>query len=552
MTRAACLALTLTIFLGAISASAVPPTCDGLFPAGGARGATVNVTASGKLDPWPIGIWTDHPGLRVEVGKTAGSLTIHIAPDAPIGPHLLRFYNPEGASTLRCFFVGDQREMTEVEPNDEREKAQVVSELPVTINGQLGKSGDFDCYAVHLQANQCLVASAQGRRLGSAIDPMLHLLDPAGIQVAYAQDGLGLDPLLVYRAPAAGTYILRISAFAFPPAADVKLAGGKDAAYRLNLTTGPFVRGACPAGIQRGTKATVRLLGWNLATDHAEVDATSIPAGVDHLFIPIPGGEGRLRVEVPEGPELEASAAKSPISPPASINGAIAKPGQVDHFTLKATKGQRLAFVVRAGAMGSALDAVLRIEDSTGKQVGADDDAGGTADPKLDWTAPADGVYRLTLADVYGRGGDDYRYWLDIRRSTPELRATLDADAYAIPAGKSAPLKLTVARRNGDSGKVVAVAAELPPGVTATSADVPASGGEITLTVTAAANAKPANTSIRVLLLGTDATNLRAIPAQYELRKDREKAGGQEFIDETASVWLTVAPAGTVTKEPEK
>jgi len=38
------------------------------------------------------------------------------------------------------------------------------------------------------------IASVQGRRLGSSIDPMLHLLDPDGTQVAFTHDGLGRKP----------------------------------------------------------------------------------------------------------------------------------------------------------------------------------------------------------------------------------------------------------------------------------------------------------------------------------------------------------------------
>jgi hypothetical protein len=231
--------------LCATSARAVPPVVDSIFPAGGQRGATVAIAASGKLEVWPVKIWTDSPGLRFEAGEKSGTLTAHVAADAPLGPHLIRFYTADGASALRCFMVGDQSEVAEAEPNDESAKAQAVKELPVTINGQLERSGDVDCYAVQLQAGQCLVASVQGRRLGSAIDPMLHLVSEDGTQLAFVHDGLGLDPLLVYRAEKTGRFIVRVSAFAYPPAAEVKLAGGKDAVYQSHFA---FRHNAWPKG----------------------------------------------------------------------------------------------------------------------------------------------------------------------------------------------------------------------------------------------------------------------------------------------------------------
>lgn len=532
-------------------ADALPPVVDSIYPAGGQRGASVAVTAAGKLDPWPAQVWTDTPALRVEVGKAAGVLTIHVAKDAAVGPHLLRLYNADGASSLRCFFVGDQREINEAEPNDEVAKANAVGEMPVTINGQLDKSGDVDAYAVPLQKGQCLVASVQGRRLGSAIDPMLHLVDAAGTEVAYAQDGLGLDPLLVFTARTAGMYVVRVSAFAFPPVADVRLAGGKDAAYRLSLTTGPFVRRTFPTGVRRGEKAVVRLVGWNLADDHAEVDATAIPVGDAQTFLLIPSGEARLPILVSDAPELTdttATTRPAAVALPVNVGGTLTKPGDERPTWFVAKKGERYTFTARGGTIGSPLDPVLRIEDEAGKTLATSGDTAVGGDAKIDWTAPADGSFRATIRDLFGRGGPDFDYRLEVSRpGQPSVAATTDADAYALVPGKTAAVKVNVSRRNGHVAAFVAVATGLPAGVTATSAEVPAKGGEVTLTLTAAADAKPTSGPIRVLLLGTEPSKPENVPAAYDLRKERDKAGNQEYIDSIAELWLAVSPTATVT-----
>jgi Bacterial pre-peptidase C-terminal domain len=559
------------------SVRAAAPVLDNLFPAGAQRGATITLTATGKLEPWPLQAWTDSPAIRFEPSKKPGEFTVRVAPDAPVGPHLVRLYSAEGASALRCFIVGDQSEIVEVEPNDELASAQrpnrplvlpafvrlpaistqIPVPLPLTINGQLDKSGDVDCYAVDLEAGQTLVASVVGRRLGSAIDPMLHLLDESGNEVAFAQDGLGLDPLLAFRAPRDGKYVVRISAFAYPPAADVKLAGGKNGVYRLSLTTGPYVRCVCPSGVTRGARATLRPIGWNLTSDRIDLDAKALLPGEDHLNLLLPGDLGRVRVAIGDGVEVIANRATTRAAsregevlvPPVNVSGVIAAPYAEDCFSVHVAKGARVDVLVEAAAAGSPLDAVLRIEDAaSGKALGSYDDAGPSSDPKIEWTAPADGRFRIVVTDRFHKGGGDYFYRLEVAPPRASVSATLDADAYTVAAGRSAPLKLKIARRNGHATPMVAVATGLPSGVTATSVEIPASGGDVTLTLTAAGDAKPAAAPIRILLLGTQPTRPEFVTAVFEFAKDREKAGTPELIDRTADLWLTVTPPSPATR----
>jgi hypothetical protein len=133
-----------------------------------------------------------------------------------------------------------------------------------------------------------------------------------------------------------------------------------------------------------------------------------------------------------------------------------------------------------------------------------------------------------------------------------EVVGTLDNDAYPLTPGKSVAVKVAVARRSGHNTPLVAVVTGLPAGVTATSAEIPAkTGGDVTLTLTAAADAKPYSGPIRVLLLSTDADRAESTAATIDLRKELDKAGGQGFIERSADVWLTLSPSasGPVPKE---
>jgi hypothetical protein len=538
------LPLFLLVMLLGNTLKAAPLVVDSIYPAGGQRGSTVTVTVSGKFDKTPLQLWADTPALRFEATKASGVFTVKIAADAPMGPHLVRVFTADEVSTVRCFVVGDQNETAEAEPNDEFSKPQRLEKLPALVNGQLDKGGDIDCYAVELQAGQTLVGSVQGRRLGSAIDPMLHLLDEKGNEVAYAQDGLGLDPLLVYPVTKSGTYIVRVSAFAFPPVADVKLAGGKDAVYRLNLSTGPFVRTAVPTGVVRGRKSTVRLAGYNLAVESAEVDATSTPAWDDHLFIPVPGAEARLRIEVGDAPEIvhTAGTGLQTVTVPANITSVIASPGALDHFQFAAKKGEQFSFAIRAEAAGSPLDAQIMLQNSAGKIVGSNDDAPGAShDPRLDWDFGNDGMFQVIVGDVFKKGGADYFYRLEMKRRLADIQATPDSDAYLLAPGKSTAIKLQIVRRNGHATPLMAVATGLPAGVTATSAQVPQKSGDVTITLSAAADLKPVSGAIGLMLLGTDPARPEARPIVYDLRRDKDKPGIPELIDEAGELWLTVS-----------
>jgi hypothetical protein len=68
---------------------------------------------------------------------------------------------------------------------------------------------------------------------------------------------------------------------------------------------------------------------------------------------------------------------------------------------------------------------------------------------------------------------------------------------------------------------------------------VPAKGGEVEVTLSAAADAKIASGAVRFVLVGTDPEKPFARVARYDLRKE---AVGQTLVESTEAVWLTVLP----------
>jgi hypothetical protein len=552
-------ALILTV-IGLTPSRAEIPTVDYIYPDGGQAGTNVTVSVGGKLEPWPLQVWTDHAGLTFKPEETKGKFKVEIAANAPIGPHLVRFYNQDGASPPRCFMVGHLAELSEKEPNDSAEKSQSIEKLPVTLNGRLEKSGDVDSFALTLKAGQWLVAAVDAYALDSPMDPVLQLLDPKGTKVAFNHDGRSLDPFLIFQPKESGVYTLQLFAFAYPPGSDVRFTGGDAGVYRLSVSTGPYAKYSFPAGIQRGRKSAVHLFGWNLgSTGQAivrQLDASGLGSEADHLNVVAPGIENVLSVPVDdlvEERETEPNNARDlaqPLSVPGVVDGRIDPAGDEDRFVFVAAKGEAFRFQVKSTTLGFPLDAFLKLEDQTGKELARSDDSDGVADPSLNWTAPADGSYFLAVGDLIKRGGSEYVYRLELTRPTPDFRALVDNQVFRLEPGKTAEMKVNVTRVGGFQGSLAVIVEGLPTGVTANSGNASAQGGEVKLTLTAAEDAKPANQPVRVVIIASDLSAPRVRVAQAKLKGKNAAAGGL-LINQTESIWLTVIPKPHVEPKPE-
>lgn len=87
-------------------------------------------------------------------------------------------------------------------------------------------------------------------------------------------------------------------------------------------------------------------------------------------------------------------------STPVVVNGTLRGPER-DLFRVYGKATERRVFEVEARRAGSAVDAVLRILDSSGKQLARSDDSFGAGlDPRIDFTFPAEGNYYVEIADA--------------------------------------------------------------------------------------------------------------------------------------------------------
>ena len=503
---------------------AAPPKLDYLFPAGGQRGTTVEVTAAGTFERWPVQVHVEGEGITVQSSKSRGKLAITIAKDTPPGVYWLRLHDDDGPSVARPFIVGILPEVMEKEPNDDPKK-QVLSQTSVVVNGRLDQPGDVDTFALKLTKGQILVASLEAHRtLRSPMDGVLQILSADGFVLEQNNDYNGLDPQIAFTAPKDDTYLVRLFAFPSVPDSTVRFAGKENYVYRLTLTTGPFVEYVYPLSVSRAGPATVELVGWNIPDDLRSF-RVSPRTGDDLLSLCDPRIANPFAVRVqtnPTGLKTHATRqAPQMIVMPTTITGRLDRPGDIDVYQFDARKGDKLLFRIEARTLGFPLDPVMRLTDAAGKTLLQSKVGAIGTDPALNYTATADGRYRLEVSDLYRAGSLRHVYQLRAGPIESDFEVKVAADTFTLTAGKPLEIPVTVTRLGGFKEPIDLSVAGLPK------------------TVSVTTDAK----SITLRLLDKTGFNgpIRIVATAKSGVTRRARAPIAEFARTTESLWLVVA-----------
>jgi hypothetical protein len=482
-------------------ASAEPPVASYIFPAGGQRGTTVQVRVGGlflhkecnfhligrgvetapKLERTKT-LWFEGPLLPLPDSQQAEDYpkdmagSIRIAQDAELGIRYWQVSTAQGATPAMKFVVGDLPEIVEQETAGDALPVEV--KLPVTINGRIFPREDVDIWSFRAKQGESITCEVQAAKLGSPLDARLEVRDPHGRRIAEALAKTGGDPLLTFTAPLDGIYQVRIH--------DIAYRGGQAYVYRLTLTADPYVEYVFPLGGRRGSKSVFTVSGQGLPNQSMEI---ALPAdGPKDYVHRLPVGaklSNSVLLELDDLPEylIAPSHHAQSISLPAIVNGRIERPGDADTWTFPLHKGESYEFDCHAQRLGSPLNAVLTLADAAGKELARVD--GLDADPRLQFTAPADGTYMLRVAERFaGRGGPAFAYRLRIAKPpAADFRLMLAADALTLPRGGQAKLKITAERLGGFDGAINLTIDGLPPGVTVANGQIAAKqpAGEIVL-----------------------------------------------------------------------
>ena len=138
------------------------------------------------------------------------------------GVYPIRILTSEGISNVQLFTVGAFPEIPEDEsqpgalPNtsDNMEDAQPLPPPPFTLNGTL-RGPERDMFRLSAKAGEKRVIEVEARRSGSAIDPLLEILDANGRVIARSEDEplLGLDARVEIAFPARRQLLRRRAGF---------------------------------------------------------------------------------------------------------------------------------------------------------------------------------------------------------------------------------------------------------------------------------------------------------------------------------------------------
>ena len=189
-----------------LTAGAIPYV-ESLFPFGGPRGKSVEVSIAGhNLD-----------------GTT--KMTLDIAPKAPRSQEI-RVKTPRGYSNLIPFNVSDLAEIMEAEPNNTVTDAQAVT-APLVINGRIDAAGDVDRFKFKSASDQKLTLDVAAGRFGSKLDALLILTDTNGAVILQNDDAAGSDARLEFDAKKDTEYLMAIR--------DLTDRGGENFGYRLSI-----------------------------------------------------------------------------------------------------------------------------------------------------------------------------------------------------------------------------------------------------------------------------------------------------------------------------
>lgn len=247
------------------------PYPTSIFPAGGRRGAEVEVEFAGP---------NVAPGTKRKIAIPAdGRFPLEDVSLAGAA---------EGIQYL-TFQRGDAAEIAETEPNDQRTAATPLS-FPVTVNARIGAAGDEDWYRLTLAAKQgVLLQTVAQRHLGSPVDTSLEVYDAMGRLVLENDDGRpfgneclhdfeSFDSWLQFTPATPGDYFVRVR--------DQGNAAGARAIYRLMVTLlePDYELYQWPDAVPiwgPGTTATfvVQQLSWAVMDAPIELRVEGLPTG---------------------------------------------------------------------------------------------------------------------------------------------------------------------------------------------------------------------------------------------------------------------------------
>lgn len=456
----------------------------------------------------------------------------------------LRVATDQAVSSVSHLRVSDFPVVREDEKkvNNTREAAQSVK-FPVAVCGRVEKFEDVDFYSFEGQAGQQLTIEVFAQRATAGVHgmvvrgPLIYLMDslltlhgPNGQIVAQNDNFHGGDSFLGVTLPEDGTYAVEVR--------DARYAGSGRYPYCLEISDRPYAHAVFPMAVQRGQTSPAVMIGHNLG----ESSATTLTGGNETGWTKqrLPVGDGStnpVSVLVSEHPQVVTDGTNStletamPIELPVGANGRFAQPDEAHFYSFEAKKDQYFLFDVESQRRGLPLDSFLEVYDAAGKLLSESDDALQTKDSTLNWKAPADGKFVVSVRDLHGRGGERFLYHLRAEPAGPDFEVHGEYYYAQLAPGTNMVWFAKINRINGFTGPVEILVENLPEGVTAEPVAIPEGMVHCAIILQASPDAKInaslATVSGRTVVKDTDGTDTTIVRRGRVTCEQQSSGGGQ-------------------------
>ncbi len=421
------------------------------------------ITGSGLLPQHRLLLPVPIAKERIAAGATAERIEVEITLDESISPGIypLRLVTADGVSGPIA--IGIDRLI-------QRPLTDAIESLPVALHGNL--TGDRVVRTTFAGSQgQIVVIDVESRRLGANLKPVVRLYNDRDVQLAWSAPSPAIagDARLTITLPADGKYTVELH--------DRVRRGEAPGQFRLKIGQLFYADRVHPIGVRRGTRGALRFVSSNLSA--SLFTAIDVPddapnglglvswTGLPHLTGSAP------RMVISDHPELveetwHAKGEPQEVPPaPVGINGCLLGRGEQDRYWLPVTAGHTLRLELWGQRFGSPIDAMLSVEDESGKPLAESDDQKGTSDPALEWKVPENvDKVKVAVRDLEGRGGSTFNYRLLVTPADqPDFRLQLDYSQLNVASGGHLVVPIQ-AHRSSYSGPLQLTVHGLPEGVT--------------------------------------------------------------------------------------
>ncbi len=414
-------------------------------------GTATQVTFVGTKLEGPVGIWTSFPARAEWIGLDPAAKDVkqvvcklHVPAGVSIGIGGVAIATSKGLSDITTVMIDELPLIADSGNNRQPGVPQEVT-LPAAIAGT-GDGASSDYYAFTAKANEKIALDLVAARLGADFDGVLRVLDASGKELLMLDDdaAAGADCRGVFVAPGEGKYVVELRDNRFK-------AGGK---YLLRVGHIPLITTNQPIGVQCGVPTAVSFVGPQIEG----VIPLTLLVGDQANRSPLSAGAGWSTLVTGVLPTVSESPNSAPLPLPAALHGVLSAAKEKDEFPLTIAKGQRVTFKPISRSVGSPASCALKLINAAGGVV-AEAAVTENEEEPLSVVVTDDGVYRLQVSDLIGRGGTDFSYRIEAvvgatfnlsLKNDPKVNKT----RFAVAPGGGAFTLDVVAARNGYDGPI--------------------------------------------------------------------------------------------------